>query len=683
MVDAGSRDVDVVIFRSSTLALLRHNERMENKVKEDPILADLLRDTPFGVVGINGMQVSRPVMGWTPTQMPAAPRGPLDLDWPQIVRGVEARAFLEATNAVRSGPNLHYALPSGIHSDRFISIRRLLSDPVTVERLADWFLEDLAGASGILVDQEAMLPLAFSMQAVALAIWSRPPLVRVIGEYPVDLKTLNDVLLGMDENPTEAESVLFLQSVSLTGRVARMFRTLAADGSRLRIMFSAMGEDGAELDAGPLHRIPVQRLKVGRRGRCTLCRQGYDLYRVDSKTYDVTAVEPGKMLRATRGRVGASARFWGLVDEMDAVRIHFNDPYTQRHHPVYIDVARLLAHPEFRKECLHRLSLLERPGLVIIPGHPASGVIRDLMNEAMPGIKIETLPTGSNRLPADQHYRIAATERVLIADDSIITGRTLTDLKLQIYSMCLSLHRTMALDAFAVLARPAGDRKLKGVRNRLMDDAGAHLHVAWSVNLPYPSKGECPLCLEESVLQRSMLQVSPGVRGAVSNRLRQLRGALRDPLCGDTGERRIGGSFLVKKEHREAGDALPRTVFAAAQSAAITLADEATTRSEEDGQVYRIDDADLLDKFFDAEILGAFLRTLTRKELAWPANDERVVAKLAEFPAKAPAEDLLVELAWAAVLGRLPAEAVGDLLQEAGGGHRVAMMKEVIRVNIP
>jgi hypothetical protein len=461
-----------------------------------------------------------------------------------------------------------------------------------------------------------------------------------------------------------------------------MFNAVAGKDSRLRILFSASLEDDEAAAGAALLRIPTQSLKVSTHGKCRLCVENWDLHHIDTKTQERTLIEPGRKIRLTKGRVQPAARFWGLVDESDAVRLHYDDTYNHRHHPVYIELKLLLARPEFRRRCLRTLRKMKPPGLVLIPGNPSSGVIRSLLEEVIPDVETLVLPAGSNRIPDAWHPRLVSHKRLWVADDALITGQTISDLKMQIYDMCKKYRRSTDLEVFVVLARPDGASRFSGLKNRLFDHQGVRLHFAWEVYLPYPSKGECPLCLEQSILHRSTLQLPFAHRNAVNQRLLDLRGSLRDPLRGSEDERRIAGSFYIKKSKGEAQDALPRTVFAAVQSAAIALADEAHTLSSTDGRMYRVDDADLLDKSLDAEIFGALFRTLSRKVLSWPGNSEAIRARLADFPSKAPSEDFLVEMGWAAALGRLPAESVIRILEEAGESNRVKMMRELISMMV-
>lgn len=679
-IDIGLRDADAIIFRASTTFSFQQADNLHHLIHDDPIVSECLNSRLVGILGVSGLETRKPEMGWTLFTTGFGGKL-LEIDWLSVLRETEIKAFLLATGAERFDPNSHFALPSGVHADKFVSIRRLLSDAVTVERIADWFIDRVEGTEAILLDQEAMLPLGIVLQSLVHQLTSWLPVVRILGDYPADLKTFNDTLLSLSDDITHARRVLFLLSISCTGRLARIFRSIAPRDSGLRVLLSGALDGEEEVEAA-LCRIPIRRFRVTRGGKCELCRRGSDLDRIDSRTYETVSILPGKKIKATKGRIGPTARFWGIVDEMDAVALHHNDPNTQRHHPVYLKLDRLLGHAEFRNACVDKLQVLDRPDVVIVPGHANSRVVGDLINEAFGETRIEYLPRGENRIPEALRPRLASCEHIMIADDAVITTRTVVDLKFQIYDLCKEYGQDPTLNVFAVVARPVSSQSIVSLRNRLQDHKGGHLHAGWEVFLPYPDRSFCPFCLERDLLVRSLHQLSPEARSEAQNRIRDLRGTLRDPLQGRREERRIGGSFFVEKKTREAQDASSRSVFAAAQAAAMKLLDEAEQCGQSEGRVYRIDDADMLDKFYDAEILGGFLRTFGRKSLSWPANEDQVVSKLVDFAVTRESQDVLGEIGWAAVLGRLPPRPVLNLLESSTENQRHVMLRELIFLNV-
>ncbi len=465
--------------------------------------------------------------------------------------------------------------------------------------------------------------------------------------------------------------ILFLHSVNSTGRISRYFQSVAPRGSKARVLFDTSAEEDVAPQA--LVRLPIERYPVSQHGQCALCSEEGTLTGINPETFERELFRRPQFLRATHDRLEMNKDFWQLVDQMDACKLHHDDAQL-RHHPIFFEVDRLLAHPAFRRRALDTLTRIGTPRLVLIPRHRGSDVVEDLVREAFPATHIEILPVGTREIPEHMGPRIASSGHILIADDAIITTQTITSLKLQVYRLCKRYGQSPKLDAFAVIARPTGREELKELKNRLYDSLGAHLHYVQLILLPHPSPDYCPFCQERSLLQRLLNNLSPEIVEIVQDRVRNLRGTVYAPLITSGDSERIQGSYAGENLRK-------RTIFAATQAVAQEMVDEAL-RKESANETWRIDTNDLIGKYFDAEILGAFLRSFNRSFLWWPGHVEKVARQLEDYPSNHSSVAVVAEIGWAAALGRLPAEATLRLLERHPNVPVMQLMRELIELNV-
>lgn len=595
-IDISFRDADFIFFRGSTHWKLRSGKDFRSVVTKDPIIKSLRKKSSSKIGFLHIPKVDdkhEPAMiVELLDSKDSAPLSPID--WLPILRRTEIMSLIKQADALFS--NGHFALPSGLHTNSHLSIRRLLSDPLTVSRLADWLLIDVSKADGILTDQAPMLPLIFALQALTAHIRHSLPPVEVLEDYPADLKTISDALQVFNDVSGGTKQLVFLMSVSRSGRLGRYYRTAAASSSVLRVLFSIGGNDPEELEA--LIHIPIDDYSLSQQESCELCiSEDKPLQRINPASHEPETALPRQIIRATADNLSKLSRFWGIADEMDAVRLHFYDEHA-RHHAVYLEISRLLAHNEFRATCVEKLRSLSRsPNLVIIPNHSSSQVLRDLVREALPTAGIEILPERTIRIPDELHPRIAAASQVLLVDDAVITTKTVTDLKLQIYQICKYYERSPGLDVFVVLARPSTSEHLRWLSNRLRDSIGGHLHYAYKVFLPYPSTLYCPFCDERKMLTRYMDKLSKDAAAIAKRRLRWLRNEVKEPLFGVAATpRRVVNSFMATNADLRPRNASSRTIVAATQAAAIALIDE-VKRQENDGKLSVVDIEDIISKY--------------------------------------------------------------------------------------
>jgi hypothetical protein len=685
-LDISLRDADAIFFRGSTLWALNSSEALHAVVDGDPIIRDLTKGVLIGLLHVTGISDLQPAIKVEILRFGSDSRLNT-LNWLEILRKEEIAAFLYCGDALLSDG--HFSLPSGLHAEKFLSIKRLLGDAVTVSRIADWFIDDLAGVRGILTDQPSMLPLAFALQALSSMLFHYLPPIHVLEEYPADLKTLADAIHLLSEDLGEPQRLVFLLSVSHSGRLLQYWRSAAPPNSAIHLIFSTTLDVETAHGAECLLDIAIPQHTLTLQGKCDLCYDQIPLRRINPKTFEPESqdVLPYVPIPASRDRLTQHARFWGIVDEMDAVKLHYDDEEHHRHHPIYLDIQRLLAHDEFRAMCLetlHNLRIVKQlgrmPDLVLVPHHSTSEVIGDLIREAFPETSVEILPKGTIRIPESLRPRIASKQYILVADDAIITARTIYDLKLQLYSIVKNFERSVAIDFFAAVARPTNSRHMTWLKNRLIDGTGSHLHRAYELYLPSPDEFECPLCDERRKLERYINRLSDGAREFANERLLSLRGhSIDDPLVGTN--RSVVGSFMAENANGTQKTSRRRTIFAATQAAAMAMRDEVKVR-ERKRELSKIDSSDILSKYYDPELLAGFFRTIGRSYLAWPSRPEEVEEQLTVLTSNADSKELLVELGWAVFLGRLPVHPILEKLYEFGNDPCIQMTRELIEFNI-
>jgi hypothetical protein len=360
--------------------------------------------------------------------------------------------------------------------------------------------------------------------------------------------------------------------------------------------------------------------------------------------------------------------FWRLADRTDAVELHYDEeipagPHPgRRHMSINIDIPALLGDEVFRQRVVDELSIAEIPDLVLIPDHDAADAMAALATSAFPQLDATRIQrVRGAKLDDALVDALGSCEHVLLLDDSAVTGKTLISLRREIYRRVTEPNKPPGVEAFVVLDRPSSTEDEEAVRRTLTrkGKAGRPLRGFRYVERVFlPSHDECPWCDEDRLLGRFVSRI-PQHQEFIRERsglLSSMEG-LRPPLlptAEDRAERRTHDSFI--------GDLRPAAAFAATASAAHGLTQK-LLEMRKGAQIALVDVGLVAEAFYDQIIVAGLLRVVPPRFLRHHTNVEAINHRLAAHAA-AFGEGCIAELAWAAVRGCIPREAIHAVLSE-------------------
>lgn len=626
-------------------------------LENDAILPDLAKAAGVPVLGLAGSHDrDRPEPRlWSPSW---------SIEGPTLAKGdlcdVELTGILERTEAIYRREHFHYVLPSRYHAAEFIRLADALQDPIDTVRLVDWLLPYLRPDSWVIADTGTLLPLLFALRAEAQARFDFDLQVANLSEYPSDYVSMEGVLGALHgDHPAYA---LLIVSISSSGRVAEQFERLHK-GEHDVVVICDTGASGVEA----LARYPIERWKADEHEKCERCEALNELV-IDPHTYQVLPVTGIETVRFDFATAAEQEEFWRLADRTDAVELHFDEeipagPHPgRRHMSINIDIPSLLEDESFRQKVTAELSEGGAPDRVLIPDHDAAEAMAALVLSAFPDLDPERIHrVRGAKLDDALVDALGSCERVLLLDDSTVTGKTLISLRREIYHRIDEPLRPPRVEAFVVLDRPPSDSDGNAVRRTFTQKGEVGRPVPgfrYVERVLLPAHDECPWCVEDRILGRLAARI-PDHAEFIRERtglLSSMEG-LRPPLLPtkeDRSEQRTHDSFI--------GDLRPAAAFAATASAAhgLTLKLLEMRKGE---QVALVDVGLVAEAFFDQIIVAGLLRVVPPRFLRHRTNDEAVNHRLSRHAA-AFGEGCLTELAWAAVQGCIPREAIHAVLSE-------------------
>jgi hypothetical protein len=472
----------------------------------------------------------------------------------EAVRNIEVSGHLERSGAFVTSEGGHYRLPSGTHGARFIQLNKVLSDPTSVNRIADWIFPYMTKGMALLTDAGSVLTVLQRLQHLASQTYGWKVPVQVMDGYPADMFDLLRVISELRNLIGTNGSILLVLSVNSSDRLARMFRALAPEGS-LIVALCHSRRDPPPPFVDALTTFPIERWDVDENGKCSQCDK-LGLIGIDRKTFEIRPPQKIKFIKAAKTRLESKREFWLVADECDAIRLHLDKEHTQsgipqaRHHGIYIDTKCLASNSSFRSSCIQKLRQIRKPELIIIPAHSNSDVVKDLVKEAYGKTCGHILTVPLEKFARQEINLITKCSNILIADDGVVTGSTVLGLKDEIYRICQARDRLPQLNCFVLILRPRTPGLERSIQLRFYaEDKKQHLHYGELVYLPEPGRENCPWCEERAFLERFLPKLSKKAAFQVRNRMRNLEGELAIPPLfgrakGNKKRRYTLGSFL-------------------------------------------------------------------------------------------------------------------------------------------
>jgi hypothetical protein len=629
----------------------------EEMLEDDAILAELAKASAVPIIGLaGGHSKESPVPRlWSPSWASEAPQLSMD-----DLRDAELRGILEKTGAVHRLDSFHYILPSRNHAGQFIRLADALQDPIETVRIVDWLLPHLRPDSWAVADTGTLLPLLFALKAEAQARFGFTVEIANLSAYPTDYVAMDELLRGLyAQCPMYS---LLIVSVSSSGKVADLFERLCRGDHEVVVLC-----DTGSSDAKAFARHSIDRWKADEHGKCAECDRLNELV-IDPHTYQVLPLEGLTQVPFDLEKAAEQEEFWRLADSTDAIELHYDEVVPagprpgRRHMSINIDIPALLGDEAFKRRAVSALAEGDAPECVLIPDHEAAAAMTDLAMAAFPGLDESRVHRVSGaKLDETLIEELASCNHALLLDDSVVTGNTLISLRREIYERVAERGKPPTVDAFVVLSRPSSEDDEAAVRRPLTakDAAGnPALKFRYVEQVLLPDHDDCPWCEERDHLGTFATRIR-GHEDFVHERddlLSSMKG-LRPPLL-PTKEDRPGHvtheSFI--------GELRPAAAFAATASVAHGLSLDLEKRRR-GAEVAMVDVGLVVEAFYDPIIVAGLLRVVPQRFLRHHSNDEAINHRLANHAA-AFGDNCLAEIAWAAIQGRIPPEAIHAALAQ-------------------
>jgi len=402
---------------------------------------------------------------------------------------------------LRAGSGYHFVTPSLRHTNRFVRIANVIQDVSSLETLAFWTADAIAQADAILLDTWSIG--AIPLRAMQLIERNHLDLDALPG-HPNLLPTESRIVVQQLARRMRPDArVLFLQSAIGSGSssaiIDGMFHELATTLTIQSIAIYGLSDD--------THGVPVLCAlqdhihEFVSPEECAACKEGSAKVPVDPYSYEIGAAHPEDVaLRADHHLPKARAFIEQYGACATAFRVHRNDPNDGRHHAFYIDVAELLTDERFRSAFTTRLESIETD-LIVIPPHRAGRALAAMAQGILNKPVLEHDDLNATRLSVTDAQQLAAARRLLILDDTIITGSRLTRYTRSLREANAELAQITYMVA---VARPSSLHALQQLRMGLTRNNRwqATLLAVEEFLLPRWFTDECPWCAEASILAR-------------------------------------------------------------------------------------------------------------------------------------------------------------------------------------
>lgn len=364
------------------------------------------------------------------------------------------------------------------------------------------------------------------------------------------------------------------------------------------------------------------------------------------------------------------------ADRANAVQLHSDRIYWAaetgvRHHPVFVDIAALLADGEFRQHCLDIVrDKVPNPDVLILPSHdPTSqNAVRSLLVEAFGDRPVIT--SEGTKLNGEWASVLRDARTILIADDATVTGRTLAGLRRAIYADLQMRSESVSVYGFVVVDRPPTKEHRTNTANPFV--AGRDLFCGAQVFLPRPTREACPWCREKRLLNQFVSDFTGIARDYVDERFQKLSAPMAPPVAFGT-EHCLPADARTKDS--DFGELRHLAAVGAVSSVIISMQhDELVDRGSE----LRVFKASNAIGYYDGVIVGTIFRTLRGRDLHWSgdlASVEKALTQAYDQHSALPGH--LAEVGLAAIDGKLPRRPVEETLARVLDDPAVTVIQQL------
>jgi hypothetical protein len=679
--------------RAADVVILRGDRNLLDRVDSDGALRFLLEGTPVYTLvpdpkdpnENHGPQL-QPV-SWSASDPIGDGAFGSPHDILRELRRAEVNAILLRWDAVWHGDDdIHFELPSGKHADAFIRIAEALADPVDVKRLADWLLPHLADNMTVLGDTGGMLALLLQLKLMAKERFDWNVTIDTLQRYPKARIDIQEVLPSLTPRVDSGGALLFLISVNSSGQLANMVRGLVpADRYHALALCDASSADHPVASVEALAVEPVQRWDVDSDGNCPEC-ENKQKFQIDERNYElVPYVGKAEPVELTLNRAQEHRGFWEAAHRAGAVSLHWNAFHPERnvrHHPVYVDIAKLLGDEKFHEKAraeLRKTLDTSQPEVVLVVKHSSTPALRGLLAGALalhpPTAEPPVLEVTGSAFTQTELAVIGPAKRVLILDDAVVTGTTVVRLRKRVYSANQRHSHNAEVALFAVLVRPPQLSVVKRIENVYKTRAGLTIGCAEKLYLPAEGAKNCPWCRERQALRlwgKGLDSQLP----LVESRIDRLDAEhLTSPLLlGDTD---LHGPLRTEDAFWGTLDEV--TAFAAVSASALEVAiglDKPVTDFTRRYAGLRL----IFDTYYDPIIKAAALRTSQRRHIRHAQQDPQFSGWLAQYDETTCTPGLLSELAYAAATTKIPADPVLALFARCSETDHIRLLRQLVEL---
>lgn len=577
--------------------------------------------------------------------------GPSDEALHVALAHAELRAVLDRSAVMLPATDdYHYIGPNGEHYESFVRVGTAIQDVDALDAIAFWLLPHLIRSPVIVLDSWTVISLGLNAAQYLrdnniVGADGGPAHVRAVEtrrSYAEPAERLLQRLAGLSRRE-QAPPVLAILSVSSTGETARDLVSTCQRSGLEDVEVLALFRSTESDHPSSLCVIEEVSRHWPDEKSCPHCRRRSQTVTVLPDTYllDLAAsVRSDVAIRITDAVF--AQRFFRRYAGCGAISVHRHQHDRERHHMVFVDIAELVDHPEFKKGIDRELHDIEGVDLVLCPEHDAATTLAATVGERLSLRVLAANPERLVHLEDDERALLESARRVLVVDDVVITGTRLRQYRNMLHREGVAIHPDFELHVLAGVARPADFTRLKAIMEFAHFDE--RFHFVELLPLPNWGANECPWCEEHDML-RSFGSAAPTSTTLKTryNRLTDVDKGLDEDLflpwlkdgSGVTNPMLLGpGSIFEAKTEPE--------LFAAVASSLQTLRNAMQLNERLRLPVAKVLSRDFAfeGRFYDTVITACLLRATRRHDLRAAAVDN----DLAEMALKRLNEEAVISL---------------------------------------